>query len=254
LRAEALASLDAIEKHEAGVEMSDLFPMKKEAALVDMAGAVVAVIPVAGSLVNKCPKLYEDLGLATRYGTIIEETDRAVAAGAAGIIYTVDSPGGTVAGVAEAGAAIANAGIPTVAYCEGLTCSAAYWLASQCQSVVAAPSAEVGNIGAILSWADCSAFWQEMGVEFKALVSEGAELKSTFHLEPDETQLEFLQERINEAGEAFRTSVQTGRTLAGATLDDEVWRAGWYSGKRAEALGLVDEIGGLDDALAHFSA
>jgi ClpP class serine protease len=116
--------------------------------------------------------------------------------------------------------------------------------------IVAAPSAQVGNIGAILSWADCDAFWEGMGITFKALVSEGADLKSTFHLEPSESQIAFLQESIDEAGKAFRDHVAKGRSAAaGDVLSDEVWRAGWYSGDRAESLGLVDFIGGPQVAI-----
>lgn len=246
----ALTCLDAVEKVEKFYDLSDLFPMRMETAMHQTAGGNVAVIGVRGSLMNKAPKLYEDLGLVTRYQTVIDETERAVAAGAAGIVYAIDSPGGTVAGVVEAGDAIASAGVPTVAWCDGLACSAAYWLASQCEAIVATPSAEIGNIGAILTWADCTGFWQDMGVEFKALVSEGATLKSTFHTEPDAEQVEFLQERINQAGEDFRNAVKSGR---GEAIDPEVWRAGWYSGQRALDLGLSDKVGGFDAAMTYFA-
>lgn len=222
------------------------FYTKRESAFID--GDGIAHIEVRGALLNKAPSIYEKWGLATTYGTIIAETGGAKSQGAKGIIYTFDSPGGTVAGVVEGGTAIAEAGIPTVAYCQGLACSAAYWLPSGCNAIVATPSATVGNIGAIISWADCSAFWEEMGVEFKALVSEGADLKSTFHLEPDAAQLEFLQESINEAGAAFREHVAKGRAAAGADLNPEIWRAGWYSGRKAGDLGLIDDIGDKEHA------
>lgn len=205
-------------------------------------------IEIRGSLMHKIGAIYEKLGLATRYTTISEETQAMIDRGARGIVYHVDSPGGTVAGVIEAGESIANAGVPTVAHCHGLACSAAYWLSSQASSIVATPSASVGNVGAIISWADCSKFWEDVGIEFKALVSEGADLKSTFHLEPDASQLEFLQDSINEAGAAFREAVTAGRSKAGVELSEEVWRAGWYSGKRAGELGLVDAIGDVGEA------
>ena len=211
-------------------------------------GDGIARIEVRGALLNKAPSIYEKLGLATRYETISQETKLATGAGARSILYCVDSPGGTVSGVLEAGESMAASGVPTVAFCSGMACSAGYWLPSGCDQIIATPSAEVGNIGAIISWADCSKFWEEAGVEFKALVSEGADLKSTFHTEPDETQTAFLQERINEAGKQFRDHVSAGREAAGATLDAEVWRAGWYSGERAGQLGLVDGIGAEEDA------
>lgn len=232
----------ALEIPEKGAEFdwSDFYDMRSG---MSIDGDGIAHVQIKGALMNKCPGIYEKLGIATRYETIITETRSAVTSGAKGILFHVDSPGGTVAGVVEAGEVIANAGVPTAAHCSGLACSAAYWLASGAGMISATPSAQVGNIGAIISWADCDAFWKERGVTFKALVSEGADLKSTFHLEPNEAQIEFLQEGINEAGRAFRDHVAKGRAAAGATLNAEVWRAGWYSGSKAGELGLVDDIG-----------
>lgn len=244
----ALSALELGEQRADSDDWLSNYYTKRQSAFID--ADKIAHIEVRGALLNKAPSIYEKWGLATTYGTVIAETEGAVSQGAKGIIYTFDSPGGTVAGVIEGGESIVSAGVPTVAHCVGLTCSAAYWMASGTNAIVATPSATVGNIGAILSWADCSAFWNDMGIEFKALVSEGADLKSTFHLEPDEAQLEFLQESINEAGANFRDHVTKGRTAAGADLDPEVWRAGWYSGRKAGDLGLVDDIGVSEDALA----
>lgn len=250
----ALSALEAAEKSNeprADSYYEQFYTLRKD-AFIDSDG--IAHIEVRGALLNKAPSFYEKLGLATRYGTIISETDASVGNGAKGIIYHVDSPGGTVAGVVEAGQSIAAAGIPTVAHCFGMACSAAYWLPAGCSAIIANPSALIGNIGAIISWADCDKFWEDMGVTFKALVSEGADLKSTFHLEPDEAQLAFLQESINESGKAFRDHVSAGRSAAGASLEDEVFRAGWYSGERAGSLGLLDGIGTAADAAEYLKS
>jgi ClpP class serine protease len=247
----AFSALEVAEKsngeQKADSYWSQFYTLRK-AAYID--GNGIAHIEVRGALMNKAPSIYEMLGLATRYSTIIEESKAAKDQGAKGILYYMDSPGGTVAGVIEGGQAITDLGLPTVAFCSGLACSACYWLASGATAILATPSATVGNVGAIISWADCDKFWEDLGVTFKALVSEGADLKSTFHLEPDEKQLEFLQESINEAGAAFREHVATGRAAAGATLDEEIYRAGWYSGEKAYALGLIDGIGAKEDAVS----
>lgn len=248
----ALSALEAAEKSSDQNRADgywEQFYTLRQGPSIDSDG--IGHVEVRGALLNKAPSIYEKLGLVTRYSTITAETESLVRGGAKAILYHVDSPGGTVSGVIEGGESIKSAGVPTGAFCYGLTCSAAYWLASGASTIIATPSASVGNIGAIISWADCDAFWEEMGVTFKALVSEGADLKSTFHLEPDASQLAFLQESIDDAGKAFRDHVSEGRKAAGATLDDEVWRAGWYSGDKAESLGLVDGIGNLQGAIAH---
>lgn len=247
----AISALEASEKSE--VERSDgyweQFYNLRQPAFIDKDG--IGHVQIVGALLYQCPKIYEFLGLATRYSTLIAEIKGAVNAGAKAVLFHVDSPGGTVAGVIEAGEAMAALTIPTAAHCSGLACSAAYWLTAGTGAVWANPSASVGNIGAIISWADCDEFWASMGITFKALVSEGASLKATFHLEPNEEQIAFLQESIDEAGKMFRDHVTAGRTAAGAELNDEVFKAGWYSGDRAWNLGLIDGQGDAEAARQH---
>ena len=246
LPAFALAALDATGPREGiSISMEDCFELRPESTID---GEGIATIHIHATLIDSCPPIYEKLGLVTRYETIQGEIKSAMESGAKGILFIVDSPGGTVSGNVECADFIASLPLPTVAFCKGLACSAAYKISAGCGYIIASQSATVGNIGTILSWADCSEMWKEMGIEFKAITSEGADLKSTFHLEPNADQLAFLQEEINRAGEQFRQHVIAGRGAAGATLDDEIWRAGWYSGERAGMLGLIDDIGTEDDA------
>jgi len=242
----ALAALDVPEKSNAlNISIEDFFELR-EPMSIDADG--IAHIHIHAALVDSCPPIYEKLGLCTCYATIEAEIAASLQAGAKAIIFHTNSPGGTVSGNVECAGIIADLPIPTIGYASGLACSAAYKLIAGCDAIVATESAQVGNIGTILSWADCTEFWRENGIEFKALTSEGADYKSTFHLEPNEEQLAFLQESINEAGRQFREHVTAGRTAAGATLDPEIWKAGWYSGQRAGELGLIDAIGTAADA------
>jgi len=236
----ALAALEVPEK-KSEFDLSDFYPMRNEAG-IDQDG--IGHVDIRGALLNSSPKIYEKLGLATTYGTIIAETNALVNSGAKAILFHVNSPGGTVAGNVEAAKHIQNLSVLTASHCEGMACSAAYKLTAGTNAIYATQSAEVGNIGTILAWEDCTEFWKQNGIEFKALTNEGADLKSTFHLEPDETQLAFLQESINEAGNEFREHVEMGRP----NISAEVFRAGWYHGEKAKSLGLIDEIGTREEA------
>lgn len=229
-------------KSELSIGIEDFYDSRAPAQIIDGVG----VIQIKGVLLDQSPAIYEKLGYVTRYSTIQNEIEQLVESGAQGILFQTNSPGGTVSGCIETATAIKAIEIPTASFCEGMACSAAYKLASSTGTILATPSAEVGNIGTILSWADCSEFWANMGIEMKALTSEGADLKSTFHLEPNEEQIDFLQESINEAGKNFREWVSSNRP----DIDPEVFRAGWYSGDRAEALGLIDGQADLRQAIA----
>lgn len=232
----ALACLSAEEV----AEIDDTrFNVRGDSAIVNGRKRRYGVINIKGGLMHKAPDYYEAAGFITNYETITRELSE-LSGNVDTVVLHIDSPGGMVMGLSEAADSINEFPGEVIAYTDGLCCSAAYYLASQADIVVASNSAIVGNIGAITRWVDCSGFWSSMGIEFKALTSEGADLKSTFHLEPNETQIEFLQESINEAGAQFRRAVESGR--AGVDLDSEIWRAGWYSGEKALSLGLIDEI------------
>lgn len=243
----AMAALDVSEKASEGMTISleDFFELRPETK-IDADG--IASVHVHGVLMDSCPPIYEKLGLVTCYSTIMREIGEAIEDGARGVLLITDSPGGTVAGNIECAEFVAGLEVPCVSYAKGLACSAAYKIVSGTRQVIASPSATVGNIGTILTWADCSGFWADLGVEWKAITSEGADLKSTFHLEPDESQTAFLQQEINEMGRQFRDHVAAGRAAAGAEIDPEIWRAGWYRGETAGRLGLIDGIGSESDA------
>jgi len=226
-------------------DMTDFFSPREE---MEIDGNGIAEIHITGMLMDDCPPIYEKIGVATCYDTIEDEIKDALEQGCKAILFCINSPGGTVSGNMEIAQMIADLPIPTASHCKGLACSAAYKLASGTNAIVASPSAEVGNIGTILTWADDDEFWAMMGIEWKAIVNQGADLKSTFHTTPTEPQLVFLQESINRAGEIFQNFVRVGREKAGATLDPEIWRAGWYSGEKAGSLGLIDDIGDEEEA------
>lgn len=239
----ALAALDVPEKATEGLNIAteDFFQLRPEATL-DSDG--IATVHIHGALMDSCPPVYEKLGLVTCYSTIMGEIQSALDAGARGVMLATDSPGGTVSGNREAAEFIAELPVPVVAHASGMACSAAYKLIAGSDEILATPSATVGNIGTILSWADCSEFWRQNGIEFKAITSEGADLKSTFHTEPNAAQLAFLKSEIDEMGKHFRDHVAAHRE----DIDPEVWRAGWYHGETAGRLGLIDGIGSQADA------
>ena len=229
-------------------ELSDYYTLRKKPYMDDNG---IAHIEVRGGMLMDCAPLYERVGLAIRYSTIIAETEAAKEAGAKGIAYRINSPGGTVSGNAEAADAVMSVGLPTLAYCEGLACSAAYKFAAGTTAIVASKSAVVGNIGTIYSWTDWSKFMEKWGVEAKAITNEDATLKSMFYLQPSEEQLAFLQDSANRHGKEFRDHVVAGRGRVGVELNDEVWKAGWYSGDQAGSLGLIDAVGSYNESVAH---
>jgi protease-4 len=227
LNAAMTASLDEI-------EIDDFYNLRPKPFIENGIGT----INIQGMLTNGVPAIYEKIGIVTSYDSIKDEIDDLLDNGAQAINFVINSGGGSVNGAIELSRYIASLSVPTAATVTSCACSAAYMLASATNRIVISETAQIGNIGTIMSWYDFTQYFQRMGIEAKAITNEGATLKSTFHLEPNAEQLAFLQESANQHGETFQAFVSERRP----DLDEEVFRAGWYSGQRAIDLGLADEI------------
>jgi len=227
LHAAMNASLDDI-------EIDDFFNLRPASSIENGIGTV----SIQGMLTNGVPAIYEKLGIVTSYDSIKNEIDDLLENGAQAINFAINSGGGSVNGAIELSRYIASLSVPTAATVTSCACSAAYMLASATNHIAISETAQIGNIGTIMSWYDFTQYFQRMGIEPKAITNEGATLKSTFYLEPNAEQLAFLQESANHHGETFQAFVSEHRP----NLDSEVFRAGWYSGQKAIDLGLADEI------------
>jgi len=229
-----------------GIPLETFVKPLEQASIIERNGKNIAVIPVKGLLLPDAPPIHEMLGNST-YKGIRQALASAVADESIdGVLLDCDSGGGAVSGCIELAELISNYDKPVVASIEGLGCSACYKLASSADAVISTKSSNIGNIGAIMTYADMSKLYESMGIEIKSVVSEGATLKSTFHTPKlTEEQEEFLQYNINKAGEVFRNHVLEHRK----GIDEQVFDARWVTGEEQIKLGLADGIGGVIEAL-----
>jgi ClpP class serine protease len=211
--------------------------------LIDRNG--IAQIMVSGVLGQRLSWLEKTCGGAD-YLDIESATNEAIEEGARGILYQFDSPGGMSTGCPETAAVIAGVEIPKVGFSDSMMCSAAYYLGSGCDYLVATESAEVGSIGVIIPWVDSTRAWEMAGLKADPIVSDGDTLKSSFY-GPTLTseQRAHFQQAVDDLGAMFRGHVSEYRNL-----DFDTLKAGAYGGARALDLNLVDKLGGYADAYA----
>lgn len=169
------------------------------------------------------------------------------------LMLVFDSPGGLATGVPEAAQAVrlAAQGKTVAAYVDGLCCSAAYWMASQCDVIYATESADVGSIGAYIALLDESraAEMQGLHVEmfksgrFKGMGYPGTSLT--------DEQRAMLQSHVDRLAAKFKATVRSGR--AGHSIPDDVMQGQSLCADDALAAGLVDEITDFDSAVRDVS-
>jgi protease-4 len=169
-----------------------------------------------------------------------------------GILLRIDSPGGSAAASQEIYQAIMrarDAGVVVVASMADVAASGGYYVAAPADHIFADPATVTGSIGAIAVHQDVSGLLGKIGVDTETI--KAGELKDMFDPTAplsDEAR-EIAQALVTEVHEQFIADVVAGR----ANLDsDEVRRLAdgrIYTGQQAAENGLIDELGGIQDAL-----
>jgi protease-4 len=166
------------------------------------------------------------------------------------LLIRIDSPGGLVAPCQELSAALADFKKPKVASMGSVAASGGYYIAVAADSVYANPGTITGSIGVIMEAMEFSGAMEKIGVKSEVIKSgRYKDTGSPFRaLRPDER--EVLESMLMNVYEQFVADVMKGRSL----MSEEAVRAladgRVYSGEEARLLGLVDEIGGYEAALA----
>jgi signal peptide peptidase SppA len=171
------------------------------------------------------------------------------------IMLHIDSPGGTVAGTGDLGDDIASASSikPTAAFIEDLGASAAYWIASQAQTIYASPHSQVGSIGVYGVVHDTSEAAAKQGVKVHVLKT-GAHKGGVIPGAPvSDATLKKMQAQVEQVHEAFVSAVAKGRGMAPSAIaplaDGSV-----YPARKALSTGLVDALSNFRTALDDFSS
>ena len=166
------------------------------------------------------------------------------------IVVRGDSPGGAVAQTQEIYEEIQRAKKkkPSIASMGSTAASGGYYIASACDKVLANAGTLTGSIGVIMQLTNVEELMKKVGVK-GINVKSGAnkDLGSPFQpLSPEGRQI--LQSLVDDVHSQFVVAVAQSRGMDEAVVrklaDGRV-----YSGAQAKDLGLVDEIGTLEDAI-----
>ncbi|MDI6895704.1 signal peptide peptidase SppA [Methanocella conradii] len=167
------------------------------------------------------------------------------------IVLRVNSPGGTPVAAEEIISQMkkTRAVKPIVVSMGDIATSAAYYISSQADRIVANPDTFTGSIGVIWVFKNKSKYYDEGGVSFYvAKTGNYKDLGSDWRgLTPGEK--EYVNAIIEESYNRFVENVAKGRNLS---VEDvrKIADGRVFTGATAKKMGLVDELGGLYDAVA----
>ena len=165
-----------------------------------------------------------------------------------GNIVIVDSGGGAADSVRDLADAIQACSKPVVAYCDGYMCSAAYYAASYCKSIMAHDRRNmVGCIGTMIALGGYPMkSVDEGGFVRLRIYADGSEEKNSDYEKALEGDVKPIRENLlNPLAEDFRSDVKANRPTA---TDDQLKGRTYFA---QDVVGsLIDGLGNLSDAVA----
>jgi protease-4 len=168
------------------------------------------------------------------------------------LLLKVDSPGGTVTAsdllYHEIMRYKEESGVKVVAALMGVAASGGYYVSLAADTIVAHPTTITGSVGVIFIKPKVAGLMGKLGVDVEVDKSgKNKDMGSPFRNSTDEER-EIARSLIQGLAGRFLTLVETHRTIEPVGLHD-VASARVYLAEEALKLGLVDQVGYLDDAV-----
>jgi signal peptide peptidase SppA len=167
------------------------------------------------------------------------------------ILIDIDSPGGSVYGVAELADEIVNARShkPIVAIANSLAASAAYWIGCSASELYVTPGGEVGSIGVWQAHQDYSKAMDDAGVKTTLISAGKFKVEGNSYAPLDEEAQGFMQSRVDDYYAAFTKAVAKGRGVPISQVRDGMGQGRVLGADAALASSMVDGIATFDDVV-----
>lgn len=173
------------------------------------------------------------------------------------IVIDCDSPGGAAQGneeVANLIRASRGKGKPITTVATGQMASAAYYIGSSADEVVASPSSQLGSIGTFTIHGESSRADQNAGVTY-SIIKAGANKAAGNSIEPlNSSSRAVIQERIDDLNQMFVNAVAKNRKVSAETVDQNFGQGKTMLAPRAMAAGMADRIATLDQVVGEQQA
>lgn len=169
------------------------------------------------------------------------------------LVLRINTPGGTVTAsdvlYHELRLFKQKKKIPIIASIMDVGASGGYYVAMGTDKIVAHPSSVTGSLGVIMLTMNANGLLEKIGVHANAITSGSKkDMGSPFRAMTDDERAIF-QSVINGFYERFLTVIKEGRRNLTADEIRKLADGRIYSGEQAKAVGLIDSIGYLDDAI-----
>ena len=215
-------------------------------------GQRIAVIYAVGLISSGASSYDSPQGQVTGSDTLVDYLRKARAdTSIKAIVLRIDSPGGSAiaSDVIWREVMLTRNVKPVIASMSDVAASGGYYIAMPASAIVAQPATLTGSIGVVMVKFVIDGTLKKLGLNMEH-VQQGryADLYSPVRpFSPDERAR--LQEQMQATYDAFVEKAAAGRNTTPEKID-AIGQGRVWTGRQAKQLGLVDELGGLERAIA----
>ncbi len=207
----------------------------------------IAVIPIHGTItMGGSSFLGGEVASSEDIVELIKKADEDVSVKA--IILDINSPGGAVVASEEIAMAVKDVDKPVVSLIREVGASGGYWVASAGNIIVASPMSITGSIGVLSSYLQISDLMENYGIEYERLVAGQYKDAGSPFKELTSAERNIIQNKLNKIHRYFIEQVAMNRNMEYEEVE-ELATGIYYLGIEAVDIGLVDELGGKDEAI-----
>jgi protease IV len=167
------------------------------------------------------------------------------------IIFRIDSPGGSYVASDTIWRETVRArekGIPVIASMGNIAGSGGYFVAMAADKIVAQPGTITGSIGVFAGKMLTNELWEKLGVSWDEVYTSKNATFWTGTRDYTPEQWALFQHFLDQIYEDFISKVAEGRNLSKEKVS-EIAKGRIWSGEDALKIGLVDELGGIREAI-----
>ena len=233
----------------AGVDWQGYLPyVRSEEAMREYGDEAIGVIVASGEILDgeHSPGIVGGDSLSKLLREAREDEDLAA------VVLRIDSPGGSIMAsevIRREVAALRASGKPIVASMGTVAASGGYYIAMDADRIIAAPATITGSIGVFAVIPTFQRTLDKFGITNDGFGTTKLSGQTDLDRELGPEAKEILQASIEHAYRTFVENVAHARKRRPDEIDSLAQGRVW-TGADAKAAGIVDELGGVDDAIA----
>ena len=166
------------------------------------------------------------------------------------VVLRVNSPGGsaTASEIIQRELVLTRKVKPVVVSMGDVAASGGYWISTYADRIFAEPNTITGSIGVFGLQPNIQKLANQNGLTWDVVKTGRFADSQTISRPKTPEELELVQRSVNKVYDQFLTKVSDSRKLQKSKVA-EIAQGRVWSGSEAKSLGLVDELGGLEDAV-----